>query len=125
MQIKAPPELIAPCPKCEDGMLRRIVTKANTSFYGCNNYDKGCRFTMPAIIAGKRLNARSVRELCKHRSTAILTGFHSKAGRIFDARLRLDDALHIVFDFTGIPRPGIQEHRVETDLETQNVARHD
>lgn len=106
MEMKAPPEFIAPCPKCGDGMLRRIVTKTNTSFYGCNNYDKGCRFTIPAVIAGKRLNARSVRELCKHQSTAILTGFHSKTGRTFDASLRLDDALRIVFDFPDIPRPG-------------------
>ena len=86
-------------------MLRKIVTKANTSFYGCNNYDKGCRLTIPAAIAGKQLNRRTVRELCKSQSTAVLTGFHSKAGRLFDARLRFDDALRIVFDFSGIPKP--------------------
>ncbi len=43
--------------KRTEGALRRIVTKTNTSFYGCNNYDKGCCFTIPAVIAGKRLNA--------------------------------------------------------------------
>lgn len=87
-------------------MLRKVVTKTNASFYGCNNYDKGCRFTIPAFIAGKQLNRRSVRELCTHRSTAVLTGFHSKAGRLFEARLRFDDTLHVVFDFSGIPTPG-------------------
>jgi DNA topoisomerase-3 len=101
--------LIASCPKCEDGLLRKIVTKSGTTFYGCNNYDKGCRFTIPAVIAGKNLNVRSVRELCTEKKTSVVAGFRSKAGRLFNARLRFDDALHVVFDFTGIPRQDDQQ----------------
>ncbi|MCU1262137.1 MAG: type topoisomerase [Bryobacterales bacterium] len=103
---KAPPGLIAGCPKCEDGMLRRIATRSGGSFFGCNNYDKGCHFTIPAVIAGKTLNLRSIRELCSHGSTSLLIGFHSKTGQLFNSRLRLDEALRVVFDFAGISRQG-------------------
>src|SRR5258707_377925 len=97
---KAAPGLIAGCPKCEDGLLRRIVARSGGRVFGCNNYDKGCRFTIPAVIAGKELNLRSIREVCSHGSTSLLTGFHSKTGQPFNARLRLDETLRVVMLFS-------------------------
>ena len=91
------------CPLC-DG---EIVT---TSFgYGCSNYkqDKtGCGFNI-GDIAGVHLTEEQVIALLSEGSTELIHGFKSKAGKKFDAILKLDKdengKSNIMFDFSEVP----------------------
>ena len=91
------------CPVC-DG---EIVT---TSFgYGCSNYkaDKtGCGFNI-GDIAGVHLSEEQVIALLGEGKTELIRGFKSKAGKKFDAILKLekseDGKSNIAFDFSEVP----------------------
>ena len=91
------------CPVC-DG---EIVT---TSFgYGCSNYkqDKtGCGFNI-GDIAGVHLSEEQVIALLGEGKTELIRGFKSKAGKKFDAILKLEKdetgKANIAFDFSEIP----------------------
>ena len=92
----------AKCPVC-DG---EIVT---TSFgYGCSNYkqDKsGCGFNI-GDIAGIHLTEEQVVALLTEGHTELIHGFKSKAGKKFDAILKLekneDGKSNIIFDFSEV-----------------------
>ncbi len=91
------------CPHC-DG---EIVT---TSFgYGCSNYkqDKsGCGFNI-GDIAGVHLSEEQVISLLGEGHTELIHGFKSKAGKKFDAILKLEKdengKANIAFDFSEVP----------------------
>jgi DNA topoisomerase-3 len=44
------------------------------------------------VIAGKKINQRSVKTLLEKGETSVLKGFESKEGRPFDARLKLTES---------------------------------
>lgn len=88
------------CPVCGGGLV-------TTPFgYGCSNYknDKsGCNFNI-GEIAGIQLSEEQVKELAEKGHTETIRGFKSKAGKKFDACLRLarqeeTGRLSPVFDF--------------------------
>ena len=93
----------AKCPVCDGD----IVT---TSFgYGCSNYksDKtGCGFNI-GDIAGVHLSEEQVIALLGDGKTELIRGFKSKAGKKFDAILKLEKdesgKANIAFDFSEVP----------------------
>lgn len=90
------------CPACGGKMVK-------TSFgYGCENYkqDKtGCNF-MIGEIAGKSLSVDQVTSLLKDGNTDTIRGFKSKAGKKFDACLKLEKDENgkpvVNFDFENV-----------------------
>ena len=90
------------CPVC-DG---ELVT---TPFgYGCTNYkqDKsGCNFNI-GEIAGVTMDEEQVKALFENGHTDIIRGFKSKAGKKFNAALKLekteDGKMNITFDFADV-----------------------
>lgn len=92
----------ANCPVCGGEMV-------TTPFgYGCINYknDKtGCNFSV-GEIAGVTLSEEQVKTLIEQGHTDTIRGFKSKAGKRFDARLRLDkderEKVSLRFDFTDV-----------------------
>lgn len=75
------------CPVCGGEIVK-------TSFgYGCKNYNKDdpehcCKFNI-GQIAGKKLSDALVKELLVNGITSAITGFKSKSGKSFEAKLAL------------------------------------
>lgn len=75
------------CPICKGEVVK-------TPFgYGCKNYkkddpDNSCKFVI-GKIAGKKLKDAQVKELLMNGITSNITGFKSKTGKSFDAKLAL------------------------------------
>lgn len=90
------------CPVCKGQMI-------TTPFgYGCSNYknDKtGCNFNI-GEIAGVQLSEEQVKELIEAGHTKTIRGFKSKAGKKFDACLKLqkeeDGRTMVGFDFSEV-----------------------
>lgn len=90
------------CPACGG----ELVT---TPFgYGCANYknDKsGCNFNI-GEIAGVQLSEEQVKELIEQGHTQTIRGFKSKAGKRFDAKLKVDKdengKVNIAFNFSDV-----------------------
>ncbi|HEV2978201.1 MAG TPA: DNA topoisomerase III [Casimicrobiaceae bacterium] len=83
--------LTARCPKC-GGEVHENYKK-----FQCQN----CDFGMWKIIAGRQLEIPEAETLLSTRTVGPLEGFRSKLGRPFAARLRLNDANEVQFDFDG------------------------
>ncbi len=67
--------------------------------YGCVSWQAGCKFTIWKTIAGKRLSQSVVRTLLTKGETKTLKGFKSKAGKAFEAKLKLENGeVRFVFD---------------------------
>ena len=81
-----------PCPLCGS----EVVEKPKS--YSCRGYQHGCKFVIWKSIAGKRIGVRTAQSLLREGKTAILKGFKSRAGKPFEARLKVDQG-EIRFDF--------------------------
>ena len=81
--------LTAQCPKCGG------VIKENYKKYQC----QACDFSFWKILAGRILDVPEAERLLTNREVGILEGFRSRQGRSFNAKLKLNDALEIEFDF--------------------------
>lgn len=75
------------CPLCKVGQV--IAGKKG---YGCSRWREGCSFTIWRQLAGKKLSETQVKTLLAGKTTGILKGFKSKAGKSFSAKLHLDPA---------------------------------
>ncbi len=76
-------ESLGACPVCAGDVV--VGKKA----YGCSNWRNGCRFVVWKVIAQKEITTDIVQQLLSDKVTAMLTGFTSKAGKPFDAKLRV------------------------------------
>lgn len=85
------------CPLCGSD----VVEQAKS--YGCAGWKQGCKFAIWKTIAGKSIGVRTAQELLRHGRSPVLRGFRSKAGKRFEARLKLD-AGEVRFDFEGLDR---------------------
>jgi DNA topoisomerase-3 len=83
---------LGPCPLCGSE-----VTEQERS-YGCSSWRNGCKFAIWKTIAGKRISARTAHALLRRGRGPVLKGFKSRSGRVFDARLKLDQG-EVRFDF--------------------------
>jgi DNA topoisomerase-3 len=84
---------IGPCPLCKS----EVVEQERS--YGCSGRRQGCKFAIWKTIAGKRISVRTAQALLRQGRTPALKGFASKAGKAFEARLKLD-AGEVRFDFS-------------------------
>jgi DNA topoisomerase-3 len=85
-KAKAVPEKsLGKCPLCQAEVLDQ--PKA----FGCSGWKAGCKFTIWKTIAGKRITAANAKTLLKKGETSLIKGFKSKAGKPFDAKLKLEN----------------------------------
>ncbi len=94
-------QIVCNCPFC-GGQIRRM-----RSFYGCNGYKDGCKFSVNTVICGRAIPVSAVRDLLQKGKSAVLRGFIGKSGKSFDAALRLDGT-RAVFDFDASRKPSAQ-----------------
>ncbi len=66
--------------------------------YGCLSYKEGCKFRISGVICKRTIPISAARELLTDGKTRLLAGFISKAGKPFEARLKMEDG-RAVFDF--------------------------
>src|SRR6184192_3036253 len=89
---------IGPCPRCG------LTIRENSRAYGCTSWksreEPGCGFVIWKRVAGRTLTPEIARQLLEEGKTReVLSGFRSKAGKPFRARLVLSDEGKIEFDF--------------------------
>ncbi|MDR2788280.1 MAG: DNA topoisomerase III [Candidatus Accumulibacter sp.] len=82
-------ELTTPCPKC-GGKIQETYKK-----FQC----QGCDFSLWKIVAGRQYEAAEVEQLLSEKAVGPLTGFRNKAGRPFNAIIRLNENLQPEFVF--------------------------
>ena len=85
-------EIAGVCPIC-----KRNVVRGKTS-YGCMGYKDGCNFRIGITVCKKNIPISEVRRLLAEGSTAKMSGFISKTGKVFDGRLVIKDGA-AVFNF--------------------------
>lgn len=73
------------CPLCQSDVLEQPKS------FGCSGWREGCKFTIWKTIAAKRITAATAKTLLKNGETSLLKGFKSKAGKPFDAKLKLEN----------------------------------
>ncbi|MFO1315364.1 MAG: DNA topoisomerase III [Burkholderiales bacterium] len=83
--------LATPCPKC-GGEVHEKYRK-----FQCVN--PKCDFAFWKILGGRQLEPREAEVLISTREVGPLEGFRSKLGRPFTAKLRMNDANEVEFDF--------------------------
>ena len=82
------------CPVCHQGQIL-----SGKKAWGCSRWKEGCTFTIWKTVAGKTLTETQVKILLAGKTTGLLKGFRSKAGKPFTARLQLDPNGKVVFVF--------------------------
>ncbi len=88
------------CPVCRTGQV--IAGKKG---YGCSRWREGCSFTIWHQLAGKKLSETQIKTLLAGKTTALLKGFKSKAGKSFSAKLHLDPSTgKVEFIFSAPPK---------------------
>ncbi|MBR2466926.1 MAG: topoisomerase C-terminal repeat-containing protein [Clostridia bacterium] len=85
-------EIAGVCPLCGKNVVR------GKQSYGCMGYSDGCEFKVGVNICKRDIPIASVRRLLAEGSTEKLTGFISKNGKAFSAKLVLKDG-KAVFSF--------------------------
>ena len=83
--------LTQPCPKC-GGEVHEKYKK-----FQCMN--PSCDFAFWKIMGGRQIEPAEADTVIKEREVGPLEGFRSKMGRPFSAKLKLNDANEVVFDF--------------------------
>ena len=87
---------IGRCPSCG----KEVVDRGKA--FGCSAWrETGCGFKVWKVKSGKRLTDGQVKALLNRGRTDRIKGFKSKAGKPFEAVLKLDGQNGVVFDFGG------------------------
>lgn len=81
------------CPSCGKKLL-----KGKTNIF-CSGYKDGCKFSIPYQLCQKKLTENQIQMLISSQRTNIIKGFTSKAGKQFDASLKIDEQGKIEFVF--------------------------
>lgn len=84
---------VGTCPLCNGKVLKGKYG------YGCMNYKEGCKFRISGVICKRVISLSNAKLLLETGKSAKIQGFTSKAGKPFDATLKLEEG-KIVFDFT-------------------------
>ncbi len=82
------------CPVCAGDIVE------GKKAWGCSNWKNGCRFVVWKTIAQKEITPEIAQQLLASGETETLTGFTSKAGKSFDAKLKIVGG-EVKFDFAG------------------------
>jgi DNA topoisomerase-3 len=93
---------LGPCPRC--GAKTGEIIRENSKAYGCTSWksreEPGCGFVIWKRVASRTLTPEIARQLIEERRTReVLSGFRSKGGKPFRARLVLNDEDKIEFEF--------------------------
>ncbi len=86
-------EALGACPTCGGDIV--VGSKA----YGCSNWRNGCKFVIWKTMAQKDIPLEVAQQLLRSGTTETLSGFKSKAGKDFDAKLKVIDGA-VKFDFS-------------------------
>ncbi|MBM7854922.1 DNA topoisomerase-3 [Desulfohalotomaculum tongense] len=86
-------EILGKCPLCGKDVIE------GKKGYGCSGYREGCKFVIWKEIAGKKITAKQAKDLLEKGKTGVIKGFKSKAGKKFDAVLKLSGEGKVEFDF--------------------------
>ena len=81
------------CPSCG----KRLV-KGKTNIF-CSGYKDGCAFSIRYTLCQKKLTDNQIQMLIHSQRTNVIKGFVSKAGKSFDASLKINDKGKIEFVF--------------------------
>lgn len=105
---------LGPCPRCGDQT--GSIIRENSKAFGCTSWkskdESGCGFVIWKKVARRTITAQIARELIEHgRTSEVLAGFRSKAGKSFRARLLLDSGGQVTFDMPA--RPGGEQPRAD------------
>jgi DNA topoisomerase-3 len=97
---------LGPCPRC--GAETGEIIKENSRAYGCTSWksreEVGCGFVIWKKVAGRTLTPEVARQLIEEGKTReVLSGFRSRAGKPFRARLVLTPEGKVEFDFPARP----------------------
>ena len=98
---------LGPCPRC--GAETGEIIRENSKAYGCTSWksreETGCGFVVWKRVAGRTLTPEVARQLIEEGKTReVLSGFRSRAGKPFRARLVLNSEGKIEFDFPARAR---------------------
>jgi DNA topoisomerase III len=90
------------CPRC--GAETGEIIRENSKAFGCTSWksrdEPGCGFVIWKRVASRTLTPEIARQLIEERRTReVLSGFRSKGGKPFRARLVLNDEDKIEFEF--------------------------
>jgi DNA topoisomerase III len=93
---------LGPCPRC--GAETGEIIKENSKAYGCTSWksreETGCGFVIWKRVAGRTITPELARQLLEEGKTKeVVSGFRSRAGKPFRARLVLNDEGKVEFDF--------------------------
>jgi DNA topoisomerase III len=93
---------LGPCPRC--GAETGEIIRENSKAYGCTSWksreEVGCGFVIWKRVASRTLTPELARQLIEERRTReVLSGFRSRNGKPFRARLVLNDEDKIEFEF--------------------------
>src|SRR5438105_2820157 len=93
---------LGPCPRC--GAETGEIIRENSKAYGCTSWksreEPGCGFVIWKRVAGRTLTPEIARQLLEQGKTKeVLSGFRSRNGKPFRARLVLNDEDKIEFEF--------------------------
>ena len=83
---------IGTCPLCHKDVLKGRYG------YICSGYKDGCKFGINGVICKRVISKRNAQMLLETGKTSEIQGFTSKTGKLFNARLKLENG-KIVFDF--------------------------
>ena len=76
-------ESLGVCPVCDGDVVD------GKKAYGCSNWRNGCRFVVWKMIAKKEITKDIAQQLLTDQITDEITGFTSKAGKHFNAKLKV------------------------------------
>jgi DNA topoisomerase III len=90
------------CPRC--GAETGEIIRENSKAYGCTSWksreEPGCGFVIWKRVAGRTLTPEIARQLLEEgRTKDVISGFRSRAGKPFRARLVLNGEGKVEFDF--------------------------
>jgi DNA topoisomerase-3 len=114
------------CPRC--GVETGEIIKENSRAYGCTSWksreETGCGFVIWKRVAGRTLTPEIARQLIEEGKTReVLSGFKSRAGKPFRARLVLTPEGKVEFDFPARPqKDGDSAQAAETQQTAEPAA---
>jgi DNA topoisomerase-3 len=93
---------LGPCPRC--GAETGEIIRENSKAYGCTSWksreETGCGYVIWKRVAGRTLTPEIARQLMEEGKTReVLSGFRSRNGKPFRARLVLNDEGKVEFEF--------------------------
>jgi DNA topoisomerase-3 len=106
------------CPRC--GAVTGEIIRENSRAYGCTSWksreEPGCGFVIWKRVAGRTITPEVARQLMEEgRTKEVLSGFRSRSGKPFRARLVFTQDGKVEFDFP--PRGQASEQQAEQTAE--------